>query len=118
MDRARLYCLRCHWSIGGFIVAWTASAGLIASFGFAVLAVLWLSSAWLAFQSARARDFSAHRHWMIRSFALTAAAISLRLGLPIAPALGYDFTTGYIVMSWASWIINLAIAEIYLRCRG
>jgi hypothetical protein len=55
---------------------------------------------------------------MIRSFALTAAAISLRLGLPIAPALGYDFTTGYIVMSWASWIINLAIAEIYLRCRG
>jgi hypothetical protein len=91
---------------------------LIASFGFAILAVLWLSSTWLAFQSARARDFSAHRHWMIRSFALTAAAISLRLGLPIAPALGYDFTTGYIVMSWASWIINLAIAEIYLRCRG
>ena len=101
--------------VGGFIVAWTSVAGLVVSFGFAILAVLWLTTTLLAFQSARARRFAAHRKWMIRSFALAAAAITLRLGLPIAPALGYEFMTGYIIMSWACWIINGAIAEIYLR---
>jgi uncharacterized membrane protein len=101
--------------IGGFLVAWTTVSGLMVSFGFSFLAVFWLYSSWRAYQSARAGEFTAHRRWMIRSFALTCAAITLRLGLPIAPALGYEFQTGYVILSWACWIINVAMAETYLR---
>ena len=101
--------------VSGFIIAWTSSAGPIAAGGFASLAVVWLYVTNKGYQTAKARQFPAHRRWMIRSFALTAAAITLRLGLPIAPILGYDFQTGYIILSWVCWLFNLAIAELYLR---
>lgn len=101
--------------IGGFFIAWTTTAGPLATAGFSLLAVIWLGTTGLGYQSARAGNYADHRKWMIRSFALTAAAITLRLGLPIAPALGYSFLSGYMVMSWACWIINLGIAELLLR---
>ena len=101
--------------IGGFIVAWTTSSGPIAVGGFATLSVLWLYVTSKGYQTVRAGRYAEHRVWMIRSFALTAAAISLRMGLPVAPALGYEFVTGYIAMSWISWIFNLGVAELYLR---
>jgi uncharacterized membrane protein len=100
------------------MVAWTSVSGPVVSFGFSLLAVFWLYTSWRAYRYARARDFTAHRRWMIRSFAMTAAAITLRLGLPIAPALGYELATGYAVLSWACWLINGAIAETYLRFGG
>lgn len=101
--------------VGGFWVAWTSVSGLVVSFGFSGLALFWLYATWRAYQSARAGDFLVHREWMIRSFALTAAAITLRLGLPIAPALGFQLATGYVIMSWACWLINWAIAETYIH---
>jgi len=102
----------------GFFVAFSSSAGPWATAGFSILAILWLITTWFGYRRAVERRFDAHRVWMIRSFALTAAAITLRLGLPVAPALGYEFVSGYIVMSWASWLINLGIAEWYLRATG
>ncbi|WP_218044374.1 DUF2306 domain-containing protein [Kiloniella laminariae] len=100
--------------VGGFIVAWTTLAGPVAVAGFATLSVLWLYVTGKGYQTVRAGRYVEHRRWMIRSYALTAAAITLRLGLPIAPALGYDFMTGYIIQTWAAWLINLAVAEFYL----
>ena len=101
--------------IGGFIIAWSSEYGSIAVAGFALLSVVWLYITVKGYISARNLQFQAHSRWMLRSFALTAAAITLRLGLPIAPALGYEFDTGYIALSWASWLINLGIVEIYLK---
>ncbi|MCZ4279478.1 DUF2306 domain-containing protein [Kiloniella laminariae] len=100
--------------VGGFIVAWTTLAGPVAVAGFATLALIWLYVTGKGYQTVWAGRYAEHRRWMIRSFALTAAAITLRLGLPIAPALGYDFMTGYIIQSWAAWVINLVVAELYL----
>ena len=88
---------------------------MVASIGFASLSILWLYVTYKGYETARAKKFIDHRKWMIRSFALTAAAITLRMGLPIAPALGYDFVTGYIICAWACWLINLGIAEVYLK---
>ena len=61
------------------------------------------------------RRFDEHRRWMIRSFAMTFAAVTLRLYLPIAPILGYDFVDGYRLTAWSSWIPNLIVAELWLR---
>ena len=52
---------------------------------------------------------------MIRSFALTFAAVTLRLYLPLIPLLGLSFIDGYRAVSFLCWIPNLIIAELYLR---
>ena len=102
-------------SIAGFTIALTTEAGPIAATGFAILAVLWLSTTLMAFAKIRARDRVAHRVWMIRSYAVTCSAISLRLILPIGTGFGATFNTSYIFSAWACWIVNLAIAEFIIR---
>ena len=52
---------------------------------------------------------------MIRSFALTFAAVTLRLYLPFPPMMGFTFVEGYRVIAWLAWVPNLALAELYLR---
>ena len=52
---------------------------------------------------------------MIRSFALTFAAVTLRLYLPLVPLLGISFVDGYRAISFLAWVPNLIVAELYLR---
>ena len=52
---------------------------------------------------------------MIRSFAMTFGAVTLRLYLPIAPMLGYEFMEGYRITAWASWVPNLILVELWMR---
>ena len=54
---------------------------------------------------------------MIRSYALTCAAITLRLIVPVGVVLGYSFYEAYIAAAWLCWIINLAAVEIWLATR-
>jgi hypothetical protein len=52
---------------------------------------------------------------MIRSYALTAAAITLRTYLPILLLSGASYVTSYRIVAWACWIPNLFFAEWLLR---
>ena len=57
-----------------------------------------------------------HRQWMIRSFALTFAAVTLRLWLPFFQiVLNFEFIEAYIIIAWLCWIPNLIVAEIIIR---
>jgi len=100
----------------GLALSVGTTAGPIAGLGFGLLAVIWIyvtSQGWLA---ARARRFDEHRRWMIRSFSLTFAAVTLRLYLPIPPmVLHMSFIEGYRWISWVCWTSNLAVAEIWLN---
>lgn len=102
-------------SIAGFIIALNTALGPEAGVGFAILAVLWLSSTMMAYSKIRERDYPSHRIWMIRSYALTCAAITLRIILPIGQMAGASFHDSYVVAAWGCWIINLAIAELIIR---
>ncbi|WP_411288788.1 DUF2306 domain-containing protein [Phenylobacterium sp.] len=111
----RTYVVACLvGGLSGLPLAYGASAGPIAAAGFGLLAVIWLYTTGQGWRLARARRFEEHRRWMIRSFALTFAAVTLRLYLPIAPVLGYDFMEGYRIIAWAAWVPNLLLAELYL----
>lgn len=55
---------------------------------FGLLAVCWLGTAFAAYQRVRSGDFGARRRWMIRSFALTFGAVTLRIYLPASQAEG------------------------------
>ncbi len=49
---------------------------------------------------------------MIRSYAITFSAVSLRLWLPALQfGIGLDFMTSYKIVAWISWVLNLFIAE-------
>lgn len=113
----RLYALMILLSgVSGLFLAITTEAGPVAALGFGMLAILWLTITARAVQLAMQRRIAEHRRWMIRSAALTLAAVTLRVYLPIGiPLLGFD--AAYVIISWACWVPNLIMAELILRRR-
>ena len=101
--------------IGALIVAPTTAAGPIVGTGFAIMAVLWLTTTAMAYLKVRAGRYAEHRRWMIRSYAVTCGAITLRIIVPVGLASGLDFPTAYLIAAWGCWSINLAIAELIIR---
>jgi len=113
----RTYVTACMLgAIGGLWMALTTGAGLMAQTGFGLLAIAWIFTTGKAYGEARAKRFSSHRRWMIRSFALTFAAVTLRLYLGLTlGALQMDFAVAYPYIAWACWVPNLLFAEWYVR---
>jgi uncharacterized membrane protein len=97
--------------LAGASLAWHAYGGAIARLGFATLAALWLFTGWRAYRAARAGSFAAHRAWMERNFALTFAAVTLRIYVPLSAALGIEFAVAYPVIAWLCWVPNLLLAQ-------
>jgi uncharacterized membrane protein len=100
--------------IGSLILAPRAEGGLVARFGFGLLALLWLFSALQAYLAIRRRDIETHRAWMLRNFALTFGAVTLRIYLGIFGAFGVEFDESYPTVAWISWVPNLILVEWYL----
>ncbi len=71
-----------------------------------------------AYAAIRARDIELHRRWMVRNFALTFAAVTLRLWLPASVVSGIPFEAAYPVIAWLCWVPNLLAAELLLRPAG
>jgi len=113
----RVYVAGCLFSgVAGFILASNTNAGAVAQTGFSLLAVFWIVTTTMAFLKARSRDFAAHKQWMIRSYALTLAAVTLRIYLPVSMAgFGLDFLDVYPAISFACWVPNAILAEWLLR---
>lgn len=99
----------------GLIIAYFATGGFIPALGFALLAILWLYTTVNAFTSIRRMDIQSHQRWMVRSYALCFAAVTLRLYLPIFLGLGgMDFIPAYSIIAWLCWIPNLIVAEFLI----
>lgn len=112
----RTYVVGCiAGGVGGFIMAFGSKAGPVATVGFATLAVCWIIANAQAWRMALARRFVAHRAWMIRSFAMTFAAVTLRLDLVVLPLFGLSQDDAYVAGAYVSWIPNLVLAELNLR---
>lgn len=99
----------------GLVLALGTTAGPVAGAGFAILAVLLTLFTYLGLRAAIERRFADHREWMLRSYAMTATAITLRLMLPAAGLLEIDFVEAYRAIAWLSWMTNLALVEYYIR---
>ncbi|MFC5450811.1 DUF2306 domain-containing protein [Paenibacillus aestuarii] len=94
-----------------------ATGGWLASLGFLGLDACWLASTWVALRKIMLKDVAAHKAWMLRSYALTFAAVTLRVWLaPLVMAFG-DFETGYRLVAWLCWIPNLLVIEAVIRSR-
>jgi uncharacterized membrane protein len=103
--------------VGGLILARNSDGGLVGHFGFAMLAVCWLFATLNAYRHIRAGDITTHRAWMYRSYALTLAAVTLRIYLPLFQIAGYGFDVAYPLISWIAWVPNLLIVEWFVLTR-
>ena len=54
---------------------------------------------------------------MMRNYALTFAAVTLRMELGLIGALGYEFEVAYPVVAWLAWVPNLVLVEWWLLAR-
>jgi len=52
---------------------------------------------------------------MVRSIALTLAAVTLRIYIPLGVVLGLPVEPSYQVIAWLCWVPNLVVAEWRLR---
>jgi uncharacterized membrane protein len=104
------------------------SGRLITQIGLTIPAVLWLITGALAYRAARRRDFTRHRNWMMRNYALTFLAVTSRVLVPLLLVAQIPFTAdadsirdkvpSTIAVGQAlGWIVNLIVVEILIRHR-
>lgn len=99
----------------GLGIAFFATGGIIPALGFAGLALLWLYTTSNAYMSIKKLHIDAHQRWMIRSYALCFAAVTLRLYLPLFTGLlNMDFIPAYKIIAWLCWVPNILVAEFFI----
>jgi hypothetical protein len=102
-------------AVSSLFLSLYSQGGWPAHVGFFLLSVSWFITGALAFYTAAVkRDFVAHRRWAIRNYALTFAAVTLRVYLGISFAVGLGFNTSYPVIAWICWVPNLIVTETFI----
>jgi len=111
-------------ALGGLWLTWGRGTwlNLAGAFGITLDALLILGFALLAWRSARAQRFAAHRRWAIRLFVVASAVWFMRVGYMawgiatggagIGKAMDGPFD---LFLAFANSLLPLAVAELYLR---
>ncbi|SFC21984.1 DUF2306 domain-containing protein [Streptomyces aidingensis] len=113
----------------GLALAPWNSAGMVGFFGFGMLAVLWAVTAVRAYRAVRGGDPAGHQAWMMRNFAFTFAAVTLRLWVGVLTGVQVPFTAedvdpdvlfdnAYHAVPFLCWVPNMFVAEWLIRRRG
>ncbi len=101
----------------GFIMAIYANGLWPSKLAFLILDSLWFYFTYQGWQTALKRDLTMHRRWMIRSYALTFSAITLRTWRMILAPVVSDVLTLYMIDAWMGFVPNLALVEWLLYRR-
>ncbi len=99
------------------IMSLYANGGRTAQTSFVILSCLWILFTFLAYRKVRKHDYSSHIKWMIRSYALTLSAVTLRFYAYLFDVFNLNLgpKETYILLAYLSWIPNLIFAEILMR---
>jgi uncharacterized membrane protein len=103
--------------LAGLYFAPISSAGTVGRAGFGTLAVFWLFSGTRAYLAIRRGNVQEHRRWMLRNYALTFGAATLRVQLPLLIIGGFSFPVAYTLVAWLSWVPNWLAVEAWLHTR-
>ena len=99
----------------GLIMGYYANGGPWSQLSFCLQAILWWWFTWRAWRLALTRDWNGHRAFMLRSFALTLSAVSLRAWKWLIVALlAPPPMDTYRVVAWLGWLGNLLLVEAWL----
>jgi len=101
----------------GLVLSLMAFGGLWPRTALSLLSLGWGWTAWQAWSAVRRGRILDHQAWMLRHYALTLAAVSLRIQSALYCGLGADFPSIYGTLAWLSWVPNLLLAEVLIRRR-
>jgi uncharacterized membrane protein len=100
----------------GFVMGIYANGGMWAKISFVLLSVCWVYTTVLSYLKIKNGNVLAHKQYMIRSYALTLSAVTLRTYALVLPMFihlhGRD---EYVLIAWLSWVPNLILAEVFIR---
>ena len=100
----------------GLVLAFFANGGLPAKVGFSLQCVVWWLTTFIAWREIMQGKWTLHAEWMIRSYAITLAAVSLRTeSYLMYYLLGTKPIETYLTVTWLSWTGNLLLAEMLIR---
>jgi drug/metabolite transporter superfamily protein YnfA len=99
----------------GIIMGIYANGGIYSKISFVLLGVLWIVFTLISFQAILKKNWLKHQKFMIRSYALTLSALSLRLiKWIIISVWALPPMDTYKIVAWLGWVVNLIIAEIVI----
>ena len=94
------------------VMAFYANGGWSSRLAFILLALSWMLTSALGWRTALQRDWTRHREWMLRSYALTLSAITLRVW---KYSLVFLFEPRpmdlYRIVAWLGFVPNLLLVE-------
>jgi len=105
----------------GLYMTYFAKGGYAERAAFLAMAVFWFFTTYKGFvTAARDKNFVAHKHWMIRSYAMALTAVTFRIYHILFDEAGMSTFQNYSVSLWISIIGNWMIAEfiIYLQTKN
>jgi len=107
----------CFSGPSGLVMAFYANGGMPARISFVILALLWMYTTAMGWYYARQHKWMSHGAMMLRSYALTLSAVSLRLYAYLIDVFNIHIhpRASYILIAWLSWTLNLLIAELIIR---
>ena len=99
----------------GLIMGFYANGGITSKTAFVTLAIAWIGFTTLAVIKAKNGDLAGHRDFMIRSYALTLSALTLRAWKwSINNSIELPPMDVYRAVAWLGWVPNLLIAELLI----
>ena len=110
-------CLLLISGPGALVMSLYANGGFWPQLSFTVLSLLWIGFTLYALILVYRKKYVPHGRFLLRSYALTLSAVTLRFYLMIFNY--FDVNLGpiasYTLVAYLSWIPNLVIAEIMIR---
>jgi uncharacterized membrane protein len=100
----------------GLYMAVFARGGTFAQIGFVCMDLVWIYTTYRGVHAIMVeKNMREHRDWITRSYAVTFAAVTLRLWVPVL-SLGLAMTEVEVLSltPWLSWLPNLIVAELIL----
>lgn len=99
----------------GLFIGLFANGGLFAKISFVALSIYWFYFTLKGFTAIKNKNILKHKAFMLRSFALTFSAVTLRFWKVILVYLFHPAPMDlYQIIAWLGWIPNLLIVEYYL----
>lgn len=99
----------------GLFIGLFANGGLYSKIAFVILSILWFYYTLKGYLAIKNHQISAHKAFMLRSFAIAFSAITLRLWKVILVYLFHPAPMDvYQIIAWLGWVPNLMLIEYFI----
>ena len=110
-------------AVSGIPLAIYTDHGVISAVALLGLVLAWSLTTGMAYLAIRRHLYEQHKEWMIRSYVVTFAFVTARIGVGLfsvglgaAPGTA-DFNTAFAIGIWLSWTVPLLLTEAILQGR-